>query len=147
MKRALLCVILLLGIGLAVSARAEASTTLLVYMCGTDLEDAGCMDLVEMAEVEAGEAINVVVLAGGAKEWDLEDLKGNSRTLVNTLNKDWKIAITVEDASICQNAEPNTWKCCIILRMIINTTVPMVLNTTCTKPVLLESLWDSPTKQ
>ena len=63
-----------------VLAEAE-TTTLLVYMCGTDLQEDACQDLVEMAEVEAGDAINVVVLAGGAKQWDLEDLRGNSRTL------------------------------------------------------------------
>ena len=81
MKKYLCCVLLLLLIFAAGCVRAEGTTTLLVYMCGTDLQDAGCEDLVEMAEVEAGEAINVVVLAGGAKEWDLEDLKGNTRTL------------------------------------------------------------------
>ena len=74
-----LLLVLLFALG---SVQAEGkTTTLLVYMCGTDLQDAGCEDLVEIAEVEAGDAINVVVLAGGAKEWDLEDLKGNRRTL------------------------------------------------------------------
>ena len=63
-------------------ASAEgAEATLLVYMCGTDLQDYACEDLVEMAEAEAGEALNVVVLAGGANSWDLEDLQGGSRTL------------------------------------------------------------------
>ncbi|MBQ6289486.1 MAG: hypothetical protein IJK71_09580 [Clostridia bacterium] len=76
---AVLLLVLLFALG---CTQAEGkTTTLLVYMCGTDLQDAGCEDLVEMAEVEAGDAINVVVLAGGAKEWDLEDLKGNRRTL------------------------------------------------------------------
>ena len=83
MMKKILCCILFLAAVFAFSCAAAAgqTTTLLVYMCGTDLQDAGCEDLVEMAEVEAGDAINVVVLAGGAKEWDLEDLKGNSRTL------------------------------------------------------------------
>ena len=76
---AVLLLVLLFALG-CVQAEGK-TTTLLVYMCGTDLQDAGCEDLVEMAEVEAGDAINVVVLAGGAKEWDLEDLKGNRRTL------------------------------------------------------------------
>ena len=76
-------IVLLLALLFALGCvRAEGkTTTLLVYMCGTDLQEDACEDLVEMAEVEAGDAINVVVLAGGAKEWDLEDLKGNSRTL------------------------------------------------------------------
>ena len=73
--------ILMLALALCSAAAAEETTTLLVYMCGTDLQEDACEDLVEMAEVEAGDAINVVVLAGGAQEWDLEDLQGNSRTL------------------------------------------------------------------
>ena len=80
-KRLCIGIILLLALAFAAAAAYGETTTVLVYMCGTDLQDAGCQDLVEMAEVEAGDAINVVVLAGGAKEWDLEDLKGNSRTL------------------------------------------------------------------
>ena len=80
-KRICIGILLLLALLAAFAAASAETTTLLVYMCGTDLQDAGCEDLAEMAEVEAGDAINVVVLAGGAKQWDLEDLKGNSRTL------------------------------------------------------------------
>ena len=82
MKKGLICLLLMLAMVLAAGcALAGETTTLLVYMCGTDLQDAGCQDLVEMAEVEAGDAINVVVLAGGASEWDIDDLKGNTRNL------------------------------------------------------------------
>ena len=82
MKKMICCLLIaLLTLILGCAAAAGGTTTLLVYMCGTDLQDAGCEDIVEMAEVEAGDAINVVVLAGGAKEWDLDDLKGNTRTL------------------------------------------------------------------
>ena len=82
MKKLICCgLILLLTAVLGCAFAAGETTTLLVYMCGTDLQDAGCEDLAEMAEVEAGDAINVVVLAGGAKQWDLDDLKGNSRLL------------------------------------------------------------------
>lgn len=79
----LLCAVLTLCL-LSVFGSAFAggeTTTLLVYMCGTDLQDAACEDMVEMAEVEAGDAINMVILAGGAREWDFEELKGGSRTL------------------------------------------------------------------
>ena len=82
MKKLLVfAVAVLLMMVLCGAACAEQTTTLLVYMCGTDLQDAACEDLVEIAQVEAGNAINVVVLAGGAEQWDLEDLKGNTRTL------------------------------------------------------------------
>ena len=81
MKKACIGFAVLLALLLAVAAACAETTTLLVYMCGTDLQEDACQDLVEMAEVEAGDAINVVVLAGGAKEWALDDLKANSRTL------------------------------------------------------------------
>ena len=82
MKKIVCCgLVLLLALILGCAWAEGKTTTLLVYMCGTDLQEDACQDLVEMAEVEAGDAINVVVLAGGAKKWDLEDLKGNSRTL------------------------------------------------------------------
>ena len=63
-------------------ALADAATTVLVYMCGSDLQEAGCIDLYEMAEAETGENTNVVVLAGGAEKWDDEDLEGGTRNLV-----------------------------------------------------------------
>ena len=70
-------------------AAAEAETsTLLVYLCGTDLQDAGCLDMAEMAEADAGENVNVVVLAGGAKEWEYDFLEGNTRTLVEIRDGD-----------------------------------------------------------
>ncbi len=47
----------------------------MIYMCGTDLQDAACEDLYEIADVETGDDITVVVLAGGASEWDMEDLE------------------------------------------------------------------------
>ncbi len=75
----LLTLLLVLVLGCALAA--ADTTTLLVYLCGTDLQDAACEDIVEMAEVEAGDAINIVVLAGGAEQWDFEELGGNTRTL------------------------------------------------------------------
>lgn len=63
-------------------ALAEASTTVLVYMCGADLQEAGCEDMYEMCEAENGAGTNVLVLAGGANEWADEDLAGGTRNLV-----------------------------------------------------------------
>ena len=82
MKKSLCCLwILLLVLLLGCVSASGETTTLLVYMCGADLQDAGCEDIEEMAEVEAGDAINMVVLAGGANEWDFEEFTGGSRTL------------------------------------------------------------------
>ena len=92
-------------------AAAEGQTTMLVYMCGADLQSDACEDIIEMASVEAGDAINMVVLAGGAREWDLEDLKGNSRTLAVIRDgyfeelKDWGYGSMGETESLKQFLE------------------------------------------
>ena len=70
-----LLLLLMLGIGMAA---ASAETTLMVYMCGTDLQDAACDDIIEMAEAYAND-VNILVLAGGANEWDLDGLEGRTR--------------------------------------------------------------------
>ena len=92
-------------------AAAEGQTTMLVYMCGADIQSDACEDIIEMASVEAGDAINMVVLAGGAREWDLEDLKGNSRTLAVIRDgyfeelKDWGYGSMGETKSLKQFLE------------------------------------------
>ncbi len=84
MKKLICCgLILLLAVVLGSAFAAGETTTLLVYMCGTDLQDAGCEDLSEMVNAEAGDNVNILVLAGGAKEWDLDFLEGNTRTLLD----------------------------------------------------------------
>ena len=42
---------LLLALILGCALAEAETTTLLVYMCGTDLQEDACQDLVEMAEV------------------------------------------------------------------------------------------------
>ncbi len=89
MKKVLLsAVAALLILAAGIAAASAESTTLLVYMCGTDLQEDACEDMLEMAEVDDGDAINIVILAGGAKEWELEGLEGNSRTLIVLDNGD-----------------------------------------------------------
>ena len=89
---------LLLLIGAAASA--EASTTVLVYMCGADLQDAACVDLYEMAESENGANTNIVVLAGGAEEWDDEDLVGGTRNLITISDGGFQSVDDVDQASM-----------------------------------------------
>ena len=82
--------ILIMGCALA---QAE-TTTLLVYMCGTDLQEDACVDMAEMAGAELGDDVNMLVLAGGAKQWEYDFLEGNTRTIVqikdgNAYTEDW----------------------------------------------------------
>lgn len=72
---------LLLGFT-AASARAQTGTTLLVYMCGADIQADACADIREMCRADVGEDVNIVVLAGGARAWDIRELKCGTRNLV-----------------------------------------------------------------
>ena len=81
---------LLLGAG----AYAEADLTLLVYLCGSDLQENACDDIYEMGLAENGENVNIVLLAGGASEWNYDVIKGNTRNLVTIRNGNFE---SVED--------------------------------------------------
>jgi len=82
MKRIIFgCAVLISLCLLGYASAGEKTTTILVYLCGTDLQESACDDLIEMAEVEAGDTINLVVLAGGANEWSMEDLQGGVQNL------------------------------------------------------------------
>lgn len=72
-------IILLLSVILAVFSHAavaeERTTTVLMYICGTDLQNCAVEDIYEMCAVETPDSVNVVIQAGGAKEWDDVDMK------------------------------------------------------------------------
>ena len=82
MKRIWIIVLAILSLALISSAHAETSTTLLVYMCGADLQSAACEDIYEMGIAEVGDNVNIVILAGGAEEWDFDEIQGNTRNLI-----------------------------------------------------------------
>ena len=82
MKRIWIIVLAILSLALIFSAHAETSTTLLVYMCGADLQSAACEDIYEMGIAEVGDNVNIVILAGGAEEWDFDEIQGNTRNLI-----------------------------------------------------------------
>ena len=82
MKRIWIIVLAILSLALIFSAHAATSTTLLVYMCGADLQSAACEDIYEMGIAEVGDNVNIVILAGGAEEWDFDEIQGNTRNLI-----------------------------------------------------------------
>ncbi len=61
--------------------------TIMVYMCGADLESKGGMatsDLKEMVSANLGENVNLVVLTGGCKSWHVNGIS-------NTTNQIWLV--------------------------------------------------------
>lgn len=50
--------------------------TVLIYLCGTDLESnysAAATDLYEMLQGKCGEGVNIIVQTGGTADWSIED--------------------------------------------------------------------------
>ena len=83
----LFCLMLTL---LCASAWAEDDFTLLVYMCGADLQYDACIDMAEMGMAENGDNVNIVILAGGAEEWEFDELDGYTRNLVTLRDGDFE---------------------------------------------------------
>ena len=78
MKRKAICLLcaLILLLPLPVSAQDEITTTVLIYMCGSDLETESSLasqDLQEMiaAGIPENSHLTVLVETGGAKEWHM----------------------------------------------------------------------------
>jgi uncharacterized repeat protein (TIGR02543 family) len=61
----------------AAYSREEAEWTIGVYLCGTDLESGGgaaTSDLLEMLAADIPDYVNVIVLTGGTKNWNPNEL-------------------------------------------------------------------------
>ncbi len=71
----------------AVRGGGADTVTMMVYMCGTDLESKSGMasnDLKEMANAALSDKVNIIVLTGGCKEWKTQGIS-------NTVNQIYKI--------------------------------------------------------
>ena len=83
MKKLIFCIVLIVcALALSGASAGEKTTTLLVYMCGSDIQEDACEDLYEMAGAETGDSVSIVVLAGGASRWDEDALTGNTLNLL-----------------------------------------------------------------
>ncbi len=55
-----------------IKGNGQDTVTILVYMCGADLESRGAMatkDIQEMMRADLGDKINLIIYTGGAKQW------------------------------------------------------------------------------
>ena len=65
----------------------QDTVTIMVYMCGTDLESKygmGTKDLMEMANAKIADNVNVIVYTGGCKKW-------NNSIISNSTNQIYKV--------------------------------------------------------
>lgn len=88
MKRilAVMLALLLCLNALPVSFAASSTVTVLMYMCGTDLQSDCLKDISEMCAANLGTNVRVVVLAGGAKTWSNNRLTARRNNLFTIEN-------------------------------------------------------------
>ena len=87
----------------------EDQVTVMVYMCGSDLETNGAMatkDLQEMAAAQIGDNVNVIVFTGGAAKW-------NNNVISNKVNQIYRVTQgglerLVDDAGTGALSSPET---------------------------------------
>ena len=82
---AVLCMVCMLVCGSA-SAR---TTTVMMYMCGTDIQEDGLRDLQEICTGATSEDIRVVVLAGGTEGWSDRRLNNGRLNLFTIQQGQW----------------------------------------------------------
>ena len=78
MKKRSLGLLMALALLLPAALAQATTTTVMMYMCGTDLLSYCVQDMYEMASVDLPEDVTIAVQAGGAYEWDDSDLTGEA---------------------------------------------------------------------
>lgn len=84
-------------------------TTIMVYMCGTDLESKSGMatnDLVEMANAGSSDKINLIIYTGGCQRWQTSAISNKTNQVYQL--KDGKLLRLVEDAGNKSMTDPAT---------------------------------------
>ncbi|MBQ1433650.1 MAG: peptidase C11, partial [Ruminococcus sp.] len=83
--------------------------TMMVYMCGTDLESKYGMassDLSEMAAAKNGDDVNIIVYTGGCKGWKTKGISNNVNQIYQV--KDGGLKLLVQDDGSKAMNDPNT---------------------------------------
>ena len=85
----------------------QDTVTLMVYMCGTDLESRAAMgtsDLNEMLQAKTGDKVNVIVMTGGCKNWRNNVISNKTNQIYQI--KGGKMARLEDDFSRGSMADP-----------------------------------------
>ena len=83
--------------------------TLMVYMCGTDLESKnrmGTNDLVEMANAQLSDNVHVIVYTGGCKQWNVQGISNTTNQIYEVTNG--RLKPLVENAGNVSMTDPDT---------------------------------------
>lgn len=83
--------------------------TIMVYMCGTDLESRsgmGTSDLQEMLAADVGDNVNLIVYTGGCNGWKNNVVSSSTNQIYQV--KDGKMLLLEKDAGEVSMTDPNT---------------------------------------
>ncbi len=83
--------------------------TILIYMCGSDLESKSAMgvyDLQEMATAELSDKVNVIVYTGGTKSWHIREMSAQVNQIYRV--KNGQLERLVDNAGNGSMTDPNT---------------------------------------
>ncbi len=87
----------------------QDQVTLMVYMCGTDLESKAGMassDLAEMAAAKYGNNVNVIVYTGGCKKWQTSGISNTNNQIYQVINGGLKRLVDNDGSKVM--TDPNT---------------------------------------
>ena len=82
--------------------------TIMVYMCGTDLESQsgmGTSDLQEMLAADLGDSVNLIVYTGGCKKWNNNVVSSSKNQIYQV--KDGKLRLLKEESAVSMT-DPDT---------------------------------------
>lgn len=83
--------------------------TVMVYMCGTDLESdyaAATSDIIEMAEADLNDNVNVVIYTGGTLEWQNDYISSDRNQIWKIENED--LVCIEDDMGVKEMTDPAT---------------------------------------
>jgi len=92
-----------------IKGNGKDEVTIMVYMCGTDLESnygMGTADLQEMLGADLGENVNLIVYTGGCKKWKNNVISSSKNQIYQV--KDGKLKALDEDAGSVSMTNPDT---------------------------------------
>ncbi len=91
-----------------IKGKGKDEVTIMVYMCGTDLESRsgmGTSDLQEMVNADLGDKVNLLVYTGGCKGWKNNVVSNNVNQIYQI--KDGKLQLLKEEKAVSMT-DPNT---------------------------------------
>ena len=92
----------------AIKGSGQDTVTLMVYMCGTDLESKYGMatkDLMEMASASSSDKVNILVFTGGCRQWKNQAVSNSVNQIYRVVNGG--LELKVQNAGNAAMTDPN----------------------------------------